>query len=178
MDRRFKIYIIYSDIGLEDIFRKILPYIHERSELGPLRKDFTRDLKTGEYKNNNRRFVLMSEDLFKRLADSGMSNEDDEEFYICEFQIRNDNKAPKDSVMHYYFPGGHENRESMITKMKFFEELNLFNSNDYVVHDTIIEFSNRVSDYIRVMVKIITDDKNCRVSWCRKKAFNRIKHSF
>lgn len=178
MERRFKIYIIYSDFSLEDILAKFLPYIHKKSELGSLRKDFTRDIKTGEYRSNNRRFVLMSEELFERLSDAGMSNEENEDFCICEFQIRNDNKSPKDSVMHYYFPYSVDNKEKIIAKLKFFEDLEIINSSDYFIHDTIVEFSNRVSDYTKVIIKIIIDDKDCRVSWCRKRVFNRIKHVF
>ena len=62
--------------------------------------------------------------------------------------------------------------------MKFIQKLGLFSEKDYSIHDGVVEFSNKVDDYTRIIVKIILDDFKCRVSWCRKCAFKNVKHSF
>ena len=178
MGDKFKIYIIFTSKSLEDIYKIILDNSDNVLEIGPLRKDYTRDIRTGKYLNSNRRFIILSENIYDKLVKNGYGDENNNEFYIDNYQIRGENKAPLDSVMHYYYPKSDENKIKMTEKLKFFETMGFFKSEDYKVHDCIVEFSNRVNNYFRIIIKIILDDINCRVSWCRKKTFSKITHFF
>lgn len=171
---KFKLYIIHTEKPLKEVLDIILSSTSSPSEIGPLRKDFLRHVKTGRYKENNRRFVILSDSVYEDLQKAGLSNESD--FFIEKFEIRRENRSPKDCTPHLYFPPGNENK--IVNKITFLKELGMFDSDDYYIHETVIEFSNRISDYTRIIVKIIFDTVECRVSWCRKEAFNKIKHNF
>lgn len=178
MGDRFKLYIIYSELGLTEISNIIALHTSYPEEMGPMRKDYTRNVKTGKYQESNRRFIIITEDVFKRLTESGYNNEENDKFYIDDYEIRGNNKPPGDSVMHYYFPDNEVNKPVIENRMKFIQKLGLFSEKDYSIHDGVVEFSNKVDDYTRIIVKIILDDFKCRVSWCRKCAFKNVKHSF
>lgn len=172
---KFKLYIVYSDKCLNDILNLIIANTSSPSEIGPLRKDFLRHIKTGRYKENNRRFVILSDSVYQDLQKSGCSDENSD-FYIERFEIRRENNSPKDCTSNLYFPPGNANK--IVNKIIFLKDIGLFDSDDYHIHDTVIEFSNRVSEYTRIIVKIILDTVECRVSWCRKEAFRKIKNRF
>lgn len=175
---RFKLYIIYSNRKLKDILQLLINSTSSPSEIGPLRKDFIRNVKTGEYREIDRRYVILSDDVFNDLVKSGLTNESNTEFFIEEFTLCNENKAPKDSLMHFYFPYSNNNKKSISDKLIYIQSLGIFSSDDYFVHDGVVEFSSNVSKYTKIIIKIILDNIDCRVSWCRKGAFNNIKHKF
>ena len=178
MGDMFKLYIIYSKLGLADILGKICSYASSPEEVSSIRKDFTRNSKTGEYFNSNRRFIIIHDNLFEKLKADGYNSDDGKEFIITEYEIRESNRSPNDCMMHYYFPDYHVNKLEMIKKMEHMANMGLFSIDDYVVHDGVVEFSSRVNDYIKIIVKIVLDTIECRVSWCRKKAFGTINRSF
>lgn len=178
MGDRFKLYIIYSELGLTEITKLIAVHTSYPEEMGPMRKDYTRNVKTGMYQESNRRFIIITENLFNKLKEAGYNNEDNETFYIDEYEIRNSNRSPGDSVMHYYYPDYENNKPAIKSRLEFIQKLGLFSENDYVVHDSVVEFSNKVNEYTRIIIKIILDDVKCRVSWCRKVAFKNIEHAF
>lgn len=178
MGYQLKLYIIYSSSTFESIYEILLKHAKSPKEIGSLRCDYTRNQKSREYYISNRRFVIMTENVYTELAKAGYADSENKDFYVDEYEIRGENKAPHDSVMHYYFPDYKTHKSTIIERMKFYEGMGLFKSDDYVVHNGVVEFSNRISDYNRIIVKIILDTVDCRVSWCRKNAFARIRHSF
>lgn len=172
-DIKYKLYIIFSNKNLNYILEIILNNSPSQLEVGPLRRDYTRDAKTGKYKNSNRRFIILSTNVFKELVKNGFGDENNEDFYIDEYEIRLENRSPLDSLMHFYYPENEKNKTSLVNKLKFIENMGFLKSEDYCVHNCIVEFSNKVNDYIRIILKIILDDVNCRVSWCRKTKFKK-----
>lgn len=171
MSDQFKLYIIYSNKGLNDILKLIFSNTLLHSQIGSLRKDYMRNTITGEYKDNNRRFIILTENVFNDLKNAGFANENGEDFFIDEFVITDENGPPKDSLIHYYYPGGEENKNMIEERLLFLSMIGLFNRSDYSVSNNIVELSYRIPKYIKIIVKIILDTKECRVSWCRKKAF-------
>uniref|UniRef100_A0A6C0BC08 Uncharacterized protein n=1 Tax=viral metagenome TaxID=1070528 RepID=A0A6C0BC08_9ZZZZ len=177
MGDEFKLYIIYTSYGLEEISEILRPHIKSGFNIGPFRKDFTRD-KNNVYHESNRRFVLMKESIYLSLKESGYEDKENNDFSISEYEIRNENQAPRDSLMHFYFPSNPNNKLSVQSKMKYIDETGMINPEDYFVHDGIVEFSNRVSDQTRTIIKIAIDERNCRVSWCKRFAFRNLKRVF
>ena len=178
MGDSFKLYIIYSSYSLEQISELLKSHTSSGLDIGPLRKDFTRDNKNNVYHESNRRFILMKKNIYISLSKAGFANKNNEMFYITEYEIRGENKAPRDSVMHFYFPNTETNNLSILSKMKFTDETGIINSEDYSVHDGIVEFSDKVPDYIRTIIKVAIDEKNCRVSWCKRFAYKNLSHDF
>lgn len=174
MGDMFKLYIIYSNLGLIDILTKICSYASSPKEVGSIRKDYTRNSETGQYLKSNRRFIILHDNLFELLKKEGYNTEGEKEFYIIKYEIRTSNKSPKDSVMHYYFPNHKENKLGIIGKMEYISNMGLFSKEDYYIHDGVIEFSPNVNEYIRIIVKIVLDEIDCRVSWCRNKVFKTV----
>ena len=165
---KFKLYIIDSDKSLSDILNIIITNTSLPSEIGPLRKDFLRHFRTDRYKENNRRFIILSEFVYQEVRNKDL--------IINIFEINRENKSPKDCTSNLYFPPGNSNK--IVNKITFLKDLGMFDSDDYYVHSSVIEFSNRVSEYTRIIIKIILDTVECRVSWCRKEAFSKIKPQF
>ena len=178
MGDRFKLYIIASVKSLDELYKIILEHAPSGLDVGPIREVFIRDRETGEYRRSNRRFVLTTEDVYNRLKVSGYGNEDNKLFFISEYEIRPDNRAPRDSLMHYYFPNFETNRLGVIKKLEFLRDMGFFTSDDYAIHNGIVEFSDKVDSNIRIIIKIIIDTKECRVSWCKKHVFSKINHAF
>jgi hypothetical protein len=178
MGDRFKLYIITSSKCLDELYKIILEHAPSGLDVGPMREIFTREKETGIYKKSNRKFILTTEDVYNMMKEDGFTNDHNKSLYINEYEIRSDNKAPRDSTMHYFFPNFESNRLSIIKKLEFIRNMGLFTSDDYAIHDGIVEFSDIVSLRIRIIVKILIDTKECRVSWCKKHAFNKINHAF
>lgn len=178
MSDKFKIYIIYSSLGLGEIEELLKSHASSGFQIGPLRKDFTRDNESKLYVETNRRFILMSELVYNSLLSDGYGNSENKKFYITEYEIRSENKAPKDSVMQFHYPYTEDNKLSILSKMKFIDETGFISSNDYHVHDGVVEFSANVPEYTRIAIKISIDEKNCRVSWCKKFAYRKIRCYF
>ena len=170
----FKLYIIYSKLGLANILGKICSYASSPKEVSFIRKDFSRNSKTGEYFNSNRRFIILHNNVFEKLKLDGYNSENEKEFTISEYEIRENNRAPKDCIMHYYFPDYQVNKLDMIKKIENMANMGLFSTDDYVVNDGVVEFSPKVNDYTKIIVKIVLDTIECRVSWCRKTSFGTI----
>lgn len=178
MGERFKLYIIASSKSLEELYKIILEHSPSGLDIGPLREVFIRERETGEYRRSNRRFVLTTEDVYNRMKASGYGDEDNKILFMSEYEIRPDNRAPRDSIMHFYFPNFETNRLGIMKKLEFLRDMGLFTVDDYAIHNGIVEFSNKVNPNIRIIVKIIIDTKECRVSWCKKHAFNKVNHAF
>lgn len=173
MADNFKLCIIYSNKNLKELLEIILNNSSSHSEIGPLRRDYTRDSRSGKYKKSNRRFIIISMNVYRELIKNGFGDENNEEFYIDQYEIRAENKAPLDSLMHLYYPESEDNKDTLTRKIKYIETLGFLKPEDYFIHDCIIEFSNKVNEYIRIIMKIILDDVDCRVSWCRKSKFKK-----
>lgn len=178
MGDMFKLYIIYSNLGLQDLLEKICIYASSPGDVSSVRKDFTRSRKNGSYSKSNRRFIILHNRVFDGLKKSGYNTEGKKDFYICEYEIRENNVSPSDCVMHYYFPDYENTKLDMISKMEHMANMGLFETSDYVIHNGVVEFSPNVPNYNRTIVKVVIDTIDCRVSWCRNKAFASIKRSF
>lgn len=178
MGDRFKLYIIASSKSLEELYKILLNNAPSGLDIGPMREIFIRERETGEYRRSNRRFVLTTEDVYNMMKIAGYGDEDNKLLFISEYEIRSDNRAPRDSIMHYYFPNFETNRLGIIKKLEFLRNMGLFSADDYAIHNGVVEFSDKVDLNTRIIVKIIIDTKECRVSWCKKHSFNKINHAF
>lgn len=176
MGDRFKLYIIVSIKSLKELYKIILEHASTGLDVGPIRDVFNRDRETGEYKKSNRKFILTTDDVYNRLKIAGYGNEENANLFISEYEIRSDNSAPKDSLMHYYFPNSEINEKDISNKLKFFKTMGIFIDDDYAINEGIVEFSNNVSNNTRILIKILIDTKECRVSWCKKRVFNKLSH--
>jgi hypothetical protein len=178
MSSNFKLYIIYSTDNLENISKFLSKYTTLPNKIGPIRKDYTRNIKTGAYNKSNRRLVILDESVFINLCKSGFDNPDND-FCIMEYEIRKDNKPPYDSVMHLYFPYSIENKEKIRNKLDYISNITILNKDCYHIHDGMVEFSSSVNDFTRIIVKIIVDNySDSRVSWCRKKFYKKVNLYF
>lgn len=178
MTDRFKLYIISTNRPLDDIYNMLLGKALSKKDIGPLREAFVREKVTGVYKKINKKFVLTTEDVYSGMKSSGFCDESNTDLYMVEYDIRDGDKAPSDSVMHYYFPPSEITIEEVGKKLEFLSKMGLFNDSEYSVQKGLVEFNNSVSENVRIIVKIIIDTANCRVSWCKIKAFNKIEKHF
>lgn len=175
---KFKLYVIYSNRNLNDIMQLFMNSTKKPLEIGPLRKDFMRNIETGEYRETNIRYIILSDDVFEDLKTAGLSDENNEEFFIEEFNILKEYEAPKDCIKHFYFPYSNDNKDSIMNKLSDIQKLGFIQRSDYFVHNGVVEFSNSITYYHKIIIKIILDNVECRVSWCRMNVFNKIKRKF
>lgn len=178
MSDRFKLYTVLTNMSLNDLYNILLGKAPSVRDIGPLREAFTREKVTGTYRKTNRKFVLTTDDVYSGMKSSGYCEESNKDLYMTEYEIRDGDKAPDDSVMHYYFPPSDSTTNNISEKLEFLSKMGLFDSTDYSVKDGLVEFVDKISENIRIMVKIIIDTANCRVSWCKIKAFAKIQKPF
>lgn len=119
--------------------------------------------------------------FYQRLKNSGYGEdgEKSKNFLILPYILRNEDFAhKKSSLMHYYFPleVDQDNLEIIRSKMDSMTYLKIINNEDWHIHDCgVVEFSKNVNSTTRVIMKIMLDDpSDCRVSWIRHDAWNRI----
>lgn len=178
MADRFKLYTISTNKTLVDIYNILLGKAPSVRDIGPLREAFVREKISGKYRKTNRIFVITTDDVFSGMKSSGFCNQDNKDLYMAEYEIREGDRAPNDSVMHYYYPSSEKSDEEILKKLKFIEKMGFFTETDYHLHNNIVEFHDSVPEKTRIMIKIIIDVANCRVSWCKIRAYNKIKNYF
>lgn len=174
MSNRFKLYTVSTNKSLKDIYNILLGKASSVLDIGPLREAFTREKVTGRYRRTNRKFVLTTDDVYSGMKSSGFCDENNKDLYMTEYEIRDGDKAPNDSVMHFYYPPLESASDEVSEKLEFLMKMGLFKEDDYTVNNGIVEFDKNVSDDTRVIVKIIIDTATCRISWCKIKAFSKI----
>lgn len=181
----YKLYVINTDEKLSGINSFLQERTNNKKEIGPMRKDFTRNIITGEYSESSRKLVILDKSFYQRLKNSGYGEQGSksEEFEIIPYTIRNEDFAhKKSSVMHYYFPleTDQDNISCVRDKLDYFTKMGMINKEDWLIHDSgIVEFSENVTPTTRVIIKIIIDNPaDCRVSWVRHEAWNRIVPHF
>lgn len=172
MGDMFKLYTIRSDKSLEDILKIISKFSQtDKKEIGPIKRKFMRDVETGKYIKTNESYILMCESVFLKIKEDTLTGKNNFDMSISEYKIRNENKPPHNSVYHFYFPYSKENCVEMTKRLNYIETLGLLPKNSYEIYSDIVYFKKNIDVTILTMIKIILDDKDCRVSWCRKNIF-------
>lgn len=178
MVEEFKLYVIISEYNMKQIPVFLKPYTSNGSQIGSIRKDFNR-IKDGDeiiYVDSGKKYILLNTKVYDKLKNAGYSDVKNKSFYIFEYDIKPSDKSPKDSVPHFYFP--HDSKDinyiDIINKMEFIDETGIIQREDYHIHRGIVEFSPKVDEETRCIIKKAIDDVKCRVSWCKKFAFKNI----
>lgn len=181
----YKLFAINTDMKIKDILSFLSARTKNHKEIGPIRKDFTRNIKTGEYSEKTRKLALLDVEFYRRLRNSGYGEDGDkaETLEILPYTITNEDYAhKKSSVMHYYFPleTDRDNVECISYKLNRLTEMEMIGAEDWYVHPCgIVEFSPNVPATLRVMMKIIIDNPaDFRVSWVRLNVWGRIEKHF
>jgi len=183
MEDQFKLYVLKSNsnVRMKDVCDILKLNASSPEKLGPIRRDFKRDRYTKDYSKTSRFITLIAESLFNKLVENGYGvGNSDKEFTILEYEIRSENRPPEDSVMHCFFPVSETNRIKVCEKLSYISSMSLIASDEYYVHNEgIVEFSNKVSELVRIKIKIIMDNPDdCRISWCRNTLINRVRLHF
>lgn len=181
----YKLYMINTDEKLSGIISFLQDRTKDKREIGPVRKEFTRNIITGEYSESSKKLILLDKSFYQKLKNSGYGEQGpkSDDFEIIPYMIRNEDFAhKKSSVMHYYFPleTDQDNIKCIRDKMEYFTKMGMIGDDDWFIHDCgIVEFSNNVTSTLRVIIKIMIDNPaDCRVSWVRHEAWHRINHYF
>ena len=103
MGEEYNLYVIYSKQKIYDILSSLYTYSISDDELGPIRKDYSRD-STGNYVETNRNITLIHNSLYHRIIAEGLDKPSQYDFIIAPYQIRKDNYPPEDSLPHLFFP--------------------------------------------------------------------------
>lgn len=178
MADRFKLYVISTNKSLTDLYNILVGKAPNKKDIGPLRTAFVRDKNNGSYKRINKRFVLTTNDVYSGMKSSGYCDENNKEIYMLEYEIRDGDKAPLDSVMHFYYPASEDTNNDVKMKLDYLCSINLLNEEDFIVNNGIVEFKDSVDDNIRTLAKITIDTPSCRISWCKIKAWVKVKKHF
>lgn len=178
MADRFKLYTVSTNKSLNDLYNILLGKAPSVKDIGPLREAFIREKVTGLYRKTSRKFVVTTDDVYSGMKSSGYCDENNKELYMTEYEIREGDRSPSDSVMHYYFPQSDTTAGDLKEKLDFLSKMGLFRETEYSIHDCLVEFDDKVPENIRIIVKIIIDTALCRVSWCKIKAFSKIEKAF
>lgn len=177
MGDKFKLCIVESEYNFLELENIIKKYCISQSDIGPMKQDFEKN-KFGDLRYINYRKIILIKDYIFRLL---IENMEKEEILIREFQIKNSHKSPKDSVMHFYFPENerkNKNRVSILNRFLYLSEIGIINTDQYFVHTNVVEFSETFDSENRALIKILLDERNCRVSWCKRFAFKKIDKFF
>ncbi len=163
---------------------KILEFLNslkdDDKQIGPIRKDFYRDPETKEYFETDFRFIILRKDFMRKLRNTLNR----EQLDFCEFKLKNEHFAfSKSSTMNFYYPILKKINSNLIMneKLKILVEMGFLEEGTWFIHEEfgICEFSNRVNDKQRAVIKIMCDHpSNFRVSWCRKSLFSKIVPHF
>ena len=177
----FRLYVINSSEKLLKIYEILSVYAKTNKDIGPIRKEYTRNAVTREYTEKNRRLILLNQYFYDFLVDEGFGEEGSKSniLEIIPYEITCQDYAHRQSsVMHFYFPvNNSENVKEMKIKMEYFTYLKIINKSDWWVHSLgVCEFSSNVDDPTKIMIKQILDSPmDFRVSWCRKSLFSKIQ---
>lgn len=180
MEDQFKLYILKSRnyISIKNIEDFLRTNTSSPDKLGPIRRDFKRSKHTKEYSRRNRFIILIKKSLFEKLIEKGYGKKD-AELQISEYEIRSENRPPENSVSQYFFPYSSGNKVDLLNKLTYISRLGLIDIGDFYIHEEgIVEFSNNVTEEIRIIVKILIDTEECRISWCRHVLSNKIQFYF
>ena len=179
---KYSLYVINSNYSITDIKKYLKKYASSSSDIGPIRNVYSRNKQTGEYTKVDQQLVILRVSFYDFLLSqyNSLLSQSNSLLLNIEPYIINKNEYSynNSSVMHYYFPLNKENNniEILKRKMTYFSSIEMINLDDWHIHDSgVCEFSETVSDEIRIYIKAIIDiHTDFRVSWCRKKHFNRI----
>lgn len=177
MGDHFKLCILKSknDKHMGEIHEILRKCTFSLNQLGPIRRDFNRNKVTRKYSRTNRFITIIHNDVYERL----LALELDDTINIAEYEVRSENLPPENSSSHCFFPFSDKNKSDIINKLTYISNMGIFNMNDIYIHDDgIIEFSNNIDLRVRVMVKVIIDTEDCRISWCRNVLFNKVTMHF
>ena len=176
----YNLFIIYSDSNIEDILDALYSYSTNKFQIGPIRKDFTRNKDNHDYIESNRKIIYLKKSLFNILVKEGLSEKTKYDFRINLYDIRKDNYPPEDSMSYLYFPTNIKNVDPvgiLTKKLTILSKLEIIGINDWSIkNEGLIIFSDNVSMINRIKIKIILDDKEdyFRISWIKKQIFNKI----
>jgi len=185
MEDFYNLYIVYSTSDVQTIFKCLYSYIKTKDQIGPLKKDFTRNTKTGKYVESNRTIILIKKSLYQILKREGFGKQNEYDFMITDYQIREDNHPPKDSVPHLFFPintnlsSSLSSIEIIETKLKYLSQMKMISLDSWIIKkEGLVIFTSKVDILDRIKIKIILDDveDGFRVSWCKKKFFHHFKN--
>ena len=183
MEDSYNLYIVYSTLPLDTVINSLYSYTTSDRQLGPTRKDFSRNTKTGKYLESNRKITLIKDSLYESLVTAGLSVENQYDFLISQYAIREDNYPPKDSIPHLFFPTSinknctekvSPEEDIVLQKMNYLSKMGLFKPDEWKIKKRgLVVFNKSVPVLIRIKAKIILDDPedNFRVSWCKKRYF-------
>ena len=177
MGEEYNLYIIYSKQKLCDILASLYTYSDSDNELGPIRKDYSRD-SVGNYIETNRNITLIHNFLYHRIVSEGLDKPSQYDFIIAPYQIRKDNYPPENSLPHLFFPVKNNSFDILTKKMIYLCEMQILTEKDYQIKKKgIILFQEKISLETRIKIKIIIDDveDGYRVSWCKKKIFTSLQ---
>ena len=185
MSVKYKLFVINSSKSIKLVLNFLTKRTSDIREIGPIKKDFSRDALTREYIEKTKRLAILDNNLYLRLINLGygVNNDKNEDFEISQFQISNEDYAHRrSSVMHFYFPidKSGDNASIILKKMEYFTKMNIIDKDDWFIHnDGVCEFSPNVKETTKVIMKIMVDNPSeFRVSWCRTNLFFRIRHHF
>ena len=174
----YNLFIIYSTSDLPTIVSSIYSYTTSKNQIGPIRKDFTRNQRTGKYSESNRNIILIRNSLFEILVKEGLTETNEFDFLITPYDIRKDNYPPEDSVDHLFFPPKNDSVDIIKKKLAYLSKIKCIEMDEWEVKDEgVVFFSESFPIIERIKIKIILDDieDGFRVSWCKKKLFHRLE---
>jgi len=180
MDFKYNLYVInstYSISKLNEIFKK---YTINEDDIFAIRKSYSRLKDTNSYYDNGMRYVLITKKLFENLLQNNLASEEETEseniLYPYVFR-KNDFPDEKFCVFHCFFPVTEDKNqvERIRNNLKFFTNKEFISEDDYTLHECgIIEFSDKVNKYKRLIIKIFLDNPIFfRVSWCHEFFFSK-----
>lgn len=185
MAERYKLYVINSSDRIDDILIFLKNLSRNRGDVGPIRKEYTRNSITGEYVAKERKLAILDSSFYERMKDFGYGEEGkfSSKLEIIPYQISSEDYAHRrSSVMHFYFPidPTKDNVSNLQYKMEYYTKMKLIAEDDWYIHPTgICEFSQNVKEITKVIIKLMVDiPTDFRVSWCRHGLFSRTESHF
>jgi hypothetical protein len=181
----YKLFVINTDYRIPEIIDFLKERTKNPKEIGPIRKDFTRNAITREYSEKSRKLMFLDNGLYNRLKNSGYGENGNksDDFEIHPYIVTNQEYAHRtSSVMHYYFPleSDSDNIAIMRKRLTRLEEMGILKTKTWHVHESgVVEFSKDVKRITRMVIKIMLDDPSVfRVSWMRKEPWTALDHHF
>lgn len=182
---RYKLYVINSADRIDDILLILNQFSTKPGDIGPIRKEYTRNSVTGEYSEKNRKLCILDCSFYEYLKTVGYGEDGRHanKLEIVPYQISSEDYAHRrSSVMHFYFPLSKEkdNVDTLRYKMDYYTKMNMINEDEWFIHPAgICEFSPKVREITKVIIKIMVDiHTDFRVSWCRHGRFSEITSHF
>jgi len=174
----YNLYIIYSNSNINDILKSLYSYTNSNFQIGPIRRDFTRNKKTNEYIESNRKIIYIENSLFDILKEQKLNEKTKYDFRIIPYDIRKDNYPPSDSVEHLFFPINKCSLKIITDKLYILSKIKIVDINDFTIkNEGVVIFNDNVAMEDRIKIKIILDDieDSFHVSWIKINVFNKIK---